>query len=418
MKKMNGKTNSIMWLAILCLVINISLHANPISPRWKLINNSAPARYAHGCVTDFNRHVIVLFGGKDSLGQMPSDTWEFSGNQNYNWNRFEDPGPEGRIGHGMWYDETDSVTLLFGGINQSGQYLNDTWVWNGQNWNKIDSTGPAPRSHFAYAYDRDRHRAVLYGGIGSSGLFQDTWEWDGTSWSQRAIGGPPPRIMASMSFYKSQIDSFCVLFGGRDGYDGTIYNDVWKWDGTTWEYVNTGGSPPQRLGQAMESIRYVGLVLFGGQRSSSLDSLFNDTWELYGGDSWMELTYVINKPTVRTQATLAPGWEYETILIGGRDSSHIFSQVWAYPVYYTYRIGDVNDSGHFTGLDVIYSVRFFKGGPPPPYSLQCTPGSTWYVAGDVNASCSFSGLDVTYMVRYFKGGAAPVCCPSCPPSGR
>jgi hypothetical protein len=81
-----------------------------------------------------------------------------------------------------------------------------------------------------------------------------------------------------------------------------------------------------------------------------------------------------------------------------------------------YAIGDVNNSGTFNGLDVTYSVAYLKGGPPPPYPCECTPGHTWYVAGDVNASCSFNGLDVTYMVAYFKGGPAPNPCPDCPPA--
>jgi hypothetical protein len=83
----------------------------------------------------------------------------------------------------------------------------------------------------------------------------------------------------------------------------------------------------------------------------------------------------------------------------------------------SYVVGDANNSNSFTGLDVTYSVRYFKGGPHPIYSCECSPGNTWYVSGDVNGSCSFSGLDVTYMVRYFKGGAAPIPCPSCPPIG-
>jgi uncharacterized protein (TIGR02145 family) len=81
----------------------------------------------------------------------------------------------------------------------------------------------------------------------------------------------------------------------------------------------------------------------------------------------------------------------------------------------SYIPGDANGDTHFTGLDAVYSVRYFKGGPLPPFSCECTPGHTWYIAGDVNGSCSFSGLDVTYMVRYFKGGAAPIPCPDCPP---
>ncbi len=82
-----------------------------------------------------------------------------------------------------------------------------------------------------------------------------------------------------------------------------------------------------------------------------------------------------------------------------------------------YSVGDANNSHSFNGLDVTYSVGYFKGGPAPPYTCECTPGHTWYVAGDVNASCSFNGLDVTYMVSYFKGGPAVHPCGDCPPGG-
>ncbi len=82
-----------------------------------------------------------------------------------------------------------------------------------------------------------------------------------------------------------------------------------------------------------------------------------------------------------------------------------------------YIVGDANGNGSFNGLDVVYSVSYFKGGPPPPYSCECTPGNTWFVAGDVNASCNFNGLDVSYMVSYLKGGPAPHPCADCPPSG-
>jgi hypothetical protein len=80
-----------------------------------------------------------------------------------------------------------------------------------------------------------------------------------------------------------------------------------------------------------------------------------------------------------------------------------------------YVIGDVNSSGIFNGIDVTYSVGYFKGGPPPPYSCDCPPHGMLFVAGDVNGSCVFNGIDVTYMVTYFKGGPAPSPCPDCPP---
>ncbi len=78
--------------------------------------------------------------------------------------------------------------------------------------------------------------------------------------------------------------------------------------------------------------------------------------------------------------------------------------------------GDANGNGGFNGLDVVYSVSYFKGGPPPPLSCECPPHGTWYLAGDVNASCSFNGLDVSYMVSYLKGGPGPNPCADCPPA--
>ena len=81
-----------------------------------------------------------------------------------------------------------------------------------------------------------------------------------------------------------------------------------------------------------------------------------------------------------------------------------------------YLAGDVNNSGDFNGLDVTYSVLYFKGGPPPPYQCECTFGNIWHVGGDANGSCNFNGLDVTYMVTYLKGGPDLMFCVDCPPT--
>jgi uncharacterized repeat protein (TIGR01451 family) len=89
------------------------------------------------------------------------------------------------------------------------------------------------------------------------------------------------------------------------------------------------------------------------------------------------------------------------------------------PMPCIYTPGDANGSNTFNGLDVTYSVTYFKGGPPPPYACDCSFHGNWFVSGDVNASCSFNGLDVTYMVSYLKGlGPALNSCPDCPPVGR
>ena len=82
--------------------------------------------------------------------------------------------------------------------------------------------------------------------------------------------------------------------------------------------------------------------------------------------------------------------------------------------------GDANNSGHFDGLDVVYSVNYFKsGGNPPPIFCDCHQYGLLYASGDANGNCSYNGLDVTYSVNYLKGiGPAPTFCTDCPPSIR
>jgi parallel beta-helix repeat protein len=81
-----------------------------------------------------------------------------------------------------------------------------------------------------------------------------------------------------------------------------------------------------------------------------------------------------------------------------------------------YVIGDINNSGNYNGLDVVYGVAFLKGGPSPPYICECTSGNFWYASGDVNGSCNYNGLDITYGVSYLKGIQTELFpCPDCPP---
>jgi len=78
--------------------------------------------------------------------------------------------------------------------------------------------------------------------------------------------------------------------------------------------------------------------------------------------------------------------------------------------------GDANGSGGANGLDVIYLVNYFKGGPAPVDICICDPHGQIYPAADANGSCSVNGLDVTYMVAYFKGTGELQYCADCPPS--
>ncbi len=84
-----------------------------------------------------------------------------------------------------------------------------------------------------------------------------------------------------------------------------------------------------------------------------------------------------------------------------------------------YAPGDVNGNGSWNGLDIVYTVSYFKGGPTP--ILDCHPycpnqPDPFFAGGDVNGDCVFNGLDIVFFVTYLKGWLPELrYCPECPP---
>ncbi len=134
-------------------------------------------RLGHAMAYDEVRKRVVLFGATPPPGESTGnrDTWERSGAI---WARVADTGPEGRHFHAMVYD-TKRV-ILFGGFTGSGSTLQTrgaTWQWDGKHWAQRGDFGPQPRSSLAMAYDSARGRVVLFGGADQGGqILADTWE--------------------------------------------------------------------------------------------------------------------------------------------------------------------------------------------------------------------------------------------------
>ena len=140
------------------------------------------ARYGHAMAFDSARGVTVLFGGAATWGSTVnsnSETWEWDGST---WTLRAVAGPpRGAVGT-MTYDVARGVTVLFGGIYQAnGSHVSDqTWEWNGTAWRRCANIGPNPRYNPASAYDAGRRTTVLYGGLDSSGnRTADTWTLNG-----------------------------------------------------------------------------------------------------------------------------------------------------------------------------------------------------------------------------------------------
>jgi hypothetical protein len=226
-------------------------------------------------------------------------------------------------------------------------------------------------------------------------------------------------------------------------HDGTGGMDFYQWDaatGTPTGLSFTGAIPPGINNAFAGGVDYVTEFDFEGTIYPVLAALGKgDPFDFIGiydvtppVPSWLSIDiYEGNIPpggapiviTVTMDASeLNGGIYYGSINFTTNDPDNLFVPV---PVELIvtdvgiecdYTLADINSSGWLNGIDVTYGVAYFKGGPPPPYSCECTPDSTWYVAGDANGSCSFNGLDINYLVSYFKGGPLPLPCPDCPPA--
>jgi hypothetical protein len=290
----------------------------PEKSSWKKLTevSGLPVRGMQA-VYDSSRNVVLLFGGTNDSGGTLDQTWKFDGKT---WKKFNPPdSPPVRFWHGMAYDSARKMTVLFGGhkaiAERGGGFLNDTWEYDGTNWVNIDTTHkPLPRGNGALlAYDSCRGKTVLFGGEDSRGLSTTTWEYDGKDWTQvQTPDNPPGRGLSAMVFDPNRCR--VVLFGGMD--NGKKLNDTWEYDGTDWEKMNSSSSPSGRWAHAMAFNPVTGhIVLFGGWADTEL----KDTW-IYDGTNWQKIITTTSPSARQQHAMTFDGVNGQVLVINGYGS--------------------------------------------------------------------------------------------------
>jgi len=212
---------------------------------------------------------VVMFGGEDSGGEYLSDTWEWDGS----WHQRDVTGPQARGDHAM--ATLGNVVVLVGGYCGCGMTgaLSDTWEWDGSTWTNMNATGPSVLSAESLA------AATLGDHVVAFDTNQTTSIFDGHAWTASNVGGPSGR----RDFAMASSGSTVILFGG-DGLDANDFGDTWQFDGTSWTEVATTGPSP-RAGSAMATLGDA-IVLFGGLDGSG--NVLGDTWS-WTGSAWAKL---------------------------------------------------------------------------------------------------------------------------------
>ncbi|MGB9873093.1 MAG: Kelch repeat-containing protein [Anaerolineae bacterium] len=291
-------------------------------------SRSPSSRGNYAVAYDSRRKVIVLFGGSSGSTTF-NDTWEWDGE---NWYEMRTQiTPSGSWNAVMVYDPKRGVIVLFGGLDSSGHPHNETWEYDGNSWRKVETaTSPSPRRESCAAYNSETGEVVLFGGNNGAGEFYgDTWVYDGTNWTLRTSSrAPSARSLCAMAYQPGQ--GTILLFGG--GNNSASMSDTWEWTGNEWKELTPPTKPPARGGHTMVYHDRLGLVLmFGGDRGRC-STLYEDMWA-WNGSTWNPLAPT--RPGTHSVIASAYMPDRDAILLfggwaGGNGICRVTSDTWEF----------------------------------------------------------------------------------------
>lgn len=277
-------------------------------------------RSDHAMAYDESRHVTVLFGGSDETGTFLQDTWEWNGTRWANRTVANQPSP--RAGHVMAYDSSKKHILLFGGYNADGE-LNDTWVWNGNEWSQeLPRASPPPARLWKMVFDVAHERAVLVGVIDGN---NETWVWHRSNWAplaDRNLGGGLVVVGQALTYdARARQVTFTVFDDGVPS---------WRLVGATWRREKSARqpSPSARANPAVafDQARRR-MVVFGGSLNGSQPN--QETWEQLP-DSWSKKNVSWAPPPRDSSVAVFDTDRSRVVLFGGNGEAHRLNDTWEY----------------------------------------------------------------------------------------
>lgn len=255
------------------------------------------------------------------------------------------------------YDPVSNRLVVFGGMKQGGDLLNDTWALANADgttgvpeWIELATQNtPPPRRSHAGVYDPASNRLITYGGClgGCTPIDNNVYVLSHANglggapvWTRLdTTGGPPPPRNGHSAVYVAASNRL-IVFGG-DNCCGQRYNDTWvlthaNGDGgaATWLPLTTQGAPPP--GRASHSAVYDParnrMIVFGGSGSSSP---LNDVWVLSaangvdGVPTWHQLAPTGVLPDGRSgHSAVYDAASGQMLVFGGGTATALQNDVW------------------------------------------------------------------------------------------
>ncbi|WP_298897253.1 kelch repeat-containing protein [uncultured Psychroserpens sp.] len=203
---------------------------------------------------------------------------------------------------------------------------------------------PCPRNQPVTAYHSKESKIFLFGGYCSSEKkrLNDFWKFDGKTWNAiQTDVAPEPRSGHSMIY--DSANNRLLVFGGKNE-NGTILNDLWSWNGDNWKKLNESGPIPRQSHRMVFNTDNGDVFLFGG--SNALGQSLNDTW-VFRNEKWLELKSK-DLPPPRLQHTMAYDQQQKKVVLFGGFSKNgtdktIYGDTWEWQLLEGWKLINKND---------------------------------------------------------------------------
>ncbi|MBE3136433.1 MAG: fibronectin type III domain-containing protein [Thermoplasmata archaeon] len=295
--------------------------------------NRAPStaplpRELHDMVYDAQADKSIMFGGalwySPTRTDFGNDTWAYDYNNN-TWTNCS-PTISGsnfykRDAYAMAYDSAHGVTILFGGQNNIGKKLKDTWEYNytANTWTNLTpavSGGTLPTNWYHdMVYLPDKGVIIMAFGHTGAAMINDTWEYNRTSntWTKLSVT-MPSSLYGGRATYSMAYDSqsgVVILHAGMDNALA-VRNETYAfdYDTKTWTELDPtiSGGTLYELELDMHRMVYDPdsdkIILFGG-RTNETAANTKATWVFdYDANTWTKAQPIFTGGTFyRREAT-------------------------------------------------------------------------------------------------------------------
>jgi hypothetical protein len=357
-------------------------------------------RIEDGFVYDSVANRMIMFGGYDLNWNRLNDIWYYDAGAKI-WTDVTPPTgalPARRSGLAMAFDPVRRVVVLFGGFDDNGNFLGDTWEFDtvGKTWTqRFPATSPSPREDTRLVYDALNNRTILVGGVDQNFYYNQTWAWNGTNWTllSPAVSSSAGRPFAGRAMPGATYNTATnrvVLFGGVGSPTPTDFNDIWELrvgagGALTWTDITPlSGSPPGRgWTQLAFDASANRIVMYGGFHVQGTPASYGDTWAFSNG-AWSLIVPEGSFPGGRdSHGMVYDAVRQKVVVFGGylADVIELTGSTWERVLLWNWPPGqDAHTMAYDSDRDVVF---MYGGGSPESWELNVATGvwSWYYVLG-------------------------------------